>query len=529
MKKTFLIASLLALSGLSGSTQSKHSLEWGPVILLDDDNAGVERLERRGSGYFTVEHSGGRTYAMHVIARHYDANGRKEKEAKFDFKKVSKWAFRPEWERMINLGDRYYFLLKELQTIPRQTNLFAWAFDPETLTLSKEPVLLATVKDADSILSTYHWTIDRTSERLFVLQASSKREEDPEAALVVKAYDRQLALQFERQFPLAPEIAFLAVNGFNLEQGHLVITSRNYERKPSMWRDLPPFRVWYFIVPNAIDPKAKPALQAINLDLPGVLASQSKHVFQGPNEILCYGLYSKSEARWMSGAFFVRYNVRQRQLDAPQLRPFPASIVESADARDERGKRNRPGELPNFSISDLRVRSDGGLQFIAEQTNNFWTSWTMASPLEGGLSMTYSGAQYMFDNIMVYTLYRDASRDWFSLIRKMQIGVGTDREFSFTRSYDVNGTLRILYNDLPKNLALPPAKSPADLRIGDNAVGTVLASVDPRGSVHRELLFTRKEVGGTFAPKQTTYSPDGTIRLIALGKKSYRFGTLRLR
>lgn len=129
---------------------------------------------------------------------------------------------------------------------------------------------------------------------------------------------------------------------------------------------------------------------------------------------------------------------------------------------------------------------------------------------------------------MVFTLYDDSSRDWFSLIRKRQMDLGRDPDFSFTHTYDKNGTVWMLYNDLPENLALPTTKEPADLKIGHGRMGTVLARIDSKGNVSRELLFTKKDVGHWFVPRRTVYFPDGSIELTGVAKKSYRIGKLVL-
>ena len=527
MKKTILIC-LLILPSLVGSAQSKYSLEWGEVIPLDSDDNRVEMRELAGGMYFTLEYAAAGTAGKHVTARLYQ-NGKKVNERKIEFK-AETTAFlglrlRPKMEGLISSGGRDYFLLTEVDTRSKRVHLRAWRFDPPTLTVAEEPLTLASVESLDPVLSTYTWAFSRNRDRMYVLE-SPGRGPNPAATFTLKTYDQDLTLQSERQYSLPPAIELLQVTGVTLEYGHLVVSAVDYERRPSIWKNPPGFKVFYFIVPNGGQ-----TLQIVPIELPGLQISEAKLVFQGPDEFLCYGLYSKSEREYTpfsAGAFFARYSIKQRRLDAPQIRAFPASIVDSADFRDKRAKARKPGELPNLRVADLRVRPDGGLQFITEQSNNRWSSSTITS-YDGSSSVTMSGTVFEFDDILVYTLHRDPSRDWFSLIRKRQQGVGTSHEFSFTHTYDKSGTLWMLYNDLPGNLSLPAATPPVNLKIGEARAGTVLASVDSRGNLHRELIFTKKDVGCCwFTPRQTKYSADGMIQLSAFGKKSYRQGTLRL-
>jgi hypothetical protein len=519
---------MFLMTGILVCTQPR--VEWGQVTPFDDDGADVQSIRLAGGEYVSIERAPAGISGKHATARLFDASGRKLKESKVEFKSQST-AFlkmRPELERLVEVGGRHYFLVKEINTKSLLDSksvtirLQSWAFDPVTLTVAAQPVTLASVKYVDPLFSSYLWTISPKDDFFYVLESPGK-EKTQAAQLTLKAYDPDLKLLYERNFMLPPAIENLAVNAFKVKHGHLVVSSREYEKRPPiLGKNMPDFKLLYFILPQGEE-----HLQIVPIELPGVRAYDARHIMEGSDALLCYGFYSKSKADSSSGAFFVRYDLKKKQLTAPQLRAFPADIVESADHR-KRGFKDRNGdEVSDFKLYDISFRPDGGLQFIAEQSNHYWLSSTFNN-FDGSIEITASGTQFEFDDIMVFTLYDDPSRDWFSLIRKRQSAVGTDRDFSFTHTYDKDGTVWILYNDLPENLALPSSKEPANLKAGRDRMGTVLARIDSRGRVSKELLFTKREVGYWFAPRQTVYSPDGSVLLTAFSKKGYRTGRLVL-
>jgi hypothetical protein len=521
MKRTMLVVACLALAGAMVAAQSKPRVTWGDPVPLEDDDDTVEDIRLPEGNYLTLQYSLGGILGKQVTARLFNRDGKQVKEEKFKFQSQSTAFFkvRPQVEKLIEFRGRHYFLLRELDYSGRRTMLHSWAFDPATLTVAKEPVTIASVEMLDLRLMSYHWAFNQEGDTLYVLEAPG-RGESAAANMTIKAYDPDLKRLWEKRFALPPDVEFPKVTSFGVEHGHEVIASRSYEKRPGILGRTPPYKQTYFILPEGATELAR-----VSIDLPGMQAYDAKHRFEGQNRFLFYGVYSKSTEGKTAGAFFLRYGVGSAKPGTVQMRPFPASILESADLRD---KRMTDAEYAcNFKVAHVHMRPDGGLQFIAEQSNSYWLSYSLGN-WDGSMALNVSGTLFQFDDIMLYTLYEDPSRDWFSLIRKRQMALGVNRDFSFTHKYDKDGTVWMLYNDLPDNLKLPPSKQPADLKDRHGKMGTVLARIDPKGNVSRELLFTRKDTDHWFAPRQTKYLDDGTVLLSSFGKKSYRVGSLSL-
>lgn len=524
MKQAMRVAGMLFLAGVIAAARSKPAVQWAEPMDLESEIGKRQRIQVADGSYAVIDDAPDSSFSGQITARLFDRQGRELKASTLRFAGQSK-------PRLIALGHRQYFLTEEVEQNPPRIHLHSWAFDPAALTVAKAPVTIASASSdgppprgfSDAFVqrrnvsnrpdfTSVHWTTSTELDRFYVLETSGTGESRA-ATLRVKTYDPELRLLSERHFPLASTMELLKVNQFSAQYGHLVVSAREYEKPPMPNQKMPGFKLQYFILPDGED-----ALRSVAIELPGLLAYEARYFFEGLDDFVSYGLYSTSTEALSAGAFFARYHIKDRRLGSPQLRAFPAPIARLAGHGDKRFKRN-DSEVSNFRVIDVHSRPDGGLQFIAEQRWSQTIAW-----VEEDVSMTFG----RYDDVMVYTLYDDPAADWYSLIRKRQSTTATDQDFSFSHTYDKGGTVWMFFNDLPQNLALPESKEPANLKDGRNKMGTVLAKINPRGRVSKELLFTRKDIGHVFAPQQTRYLPDGTVLLTAFEKRSSRVGTLSL-
>jgi hypothetical protein len=192
-----------------------------------------------------------------------------------------------------------------------------------------------------------------------------------------------------------------------------------------------------------------------------------------------------------------------------------------------RGVRKKETEVFGFNLGEATLLNDGALQLVAEQTNDYYSTTRYSSESSGiTYTTTVSGMQYQHDDILVFRLTPDSSRDWFTLVRKRQASFGEKNYLSFTYSMGSNENLYILYNDLPENLELPPDKEPDNLKAGRDKMVTVLATIDKNGKLNRQILFSKKDIGHWFIPSLTRRN-GSYLELTATAKKSYRLGKLK--
>jgi hypothetical protein len=193
-----------------------------------------------------------------------------------------------------------------------------------------------------------------------------------------------------------------------------------------------------------------------------------------------------------------------------------------------RGARKKESEAYSFNIDIVRELPNGSIEFVAEQKNDYYRSVSSSSTYNGiTTTSTVSGTQYQHDDILIFNLFPDRGKDWFTLLRKRQASFGEKNYLSYCYSYCRNGDLYIIYNDLEENFQVPNDDEPKNLKAGKDKMVTVLATIDQQGKMTRTILFKKNEIGHWFIPGLTRR--DGDILLLtATAKKTYKVGKLSI-
>jgi hypothetical protein len=152
---------------------------------------------------------------------------------------------------------------------------------------------------------------------------------------------------------------------------------------------------------------------------------------------------------------------------------------------------------------------------------------TSSSSTYNGITYTstVTGVQYTHDDILVFHMFADSTRDWFTLLRKRQASFGEQNYLSYTYTHGHHDDLYIIYNDLEENLQVSNDDEPKNLKAGKDKMVTVLATIDQQGKMTRTILFKKTEIDHWFVPALT--KRDGDILLLtATAKKTYKVGKL---
>jgi hypothetical protein len=487
---------------------SQGSVEWSDPFEMDDDDEDVTRYEAPGNNSLAVHvKNGGGGYWVKL--RLYDASGKVIKSNKFV---ANGYEY-----ALVEMADAQYILTRRLTF--GALALTAYVLDPQVEDTRPDGVDLSRIP-IQPVGGSAEYQVNNDGTKLFVIEIP-RHKRGSRAKWNVKAFDQKLHLLNAREFTINYDQDLFRLRQLKVDnKDNLVLTCFLYESKPSGLGKLPPYELLVFTLKSG-----STELKEIPISMPGAIPQQVTYLDHGDNSFTCYGLYGKSRQGYASGAFTARFNVDGAITKALSLRAFPTEVMELASRR---GASKKESEAFRFVINVVKERPDGGIEFVAEQRNDYYMSFTSSATYDHmTTTTTISGIQYNHDDILVFSLFPDQGKDWYTLLRKRQASFGDKNYLSYGYGYRSNGNLYIVYNDLEENLQVQNNEEPKNLKSDKNRMVTVLATVDPNGKMARTTLFKKADVGHWFIPSLTRRDGD-LLLLTATAKKTYRVGKLSM-
>lgn len=238
-------------------------------------------------------------------------------------------------------------------------------------------------------------------------------------------------------------------------------------------------------------------------------------------DIACAGFYSDEGLKSVRGTFFLRIDSASAQVVASTFKEFDNSFLtqnmkeRQADRLMRKEERGGDVEIAAYQISDLVVRSDGGLILVAEQ----YTSTTIT---HGSGSSSYTTTSYFYGDIMVVNINPEGAIDWSALLPKNQATseIGT---FLFSYSLAVVGkNLYVMFNDDPKNIAFQMPGEPKLLKGFESSI-IMVNKINDKGEVKRYPIFSTLGTDLTFLPRVSEKVSPNEMILFAKWKRDQQF------
>ncbi|MCD6069366.1 MAG: hypothetical protein K0S33_4192 [Bacteroidetes bacterium] len=231
--------------------------------------------------------------------------------------------------------------------------------------------------------------------------------------------------------------------------------------------------------------------------------------------IVIGGFYSNKTSYGLAGTFFLSMDRESRKVLSSGYKDFSTEFLgEFMSAR--RAEKHK--ELYNYSIDYLVTKSDGGVYMIGEQY--YMYTVTTTDPKTGATHTTY---HYYYNDIIVVSVNPDASIAWVKKVPKLQ-HTTNDNGYYSSYSMDVVGDkLYLIYNDNPKNLLADATKVKNGIT---KKMVTVLATVDSKGTLERNVMFVAKEAKIFTRPKIALQLGPKESLFYAIKKKKYKFGRI---
>lgn len=243
---------------------------------------------------------------------------------------------------------------------------------------------------------------------------------------------------------------------------------------------------------------------------------------ENETKMVVAGFYSEQQTEVsIKGVFYIARDQKDAALDDVVISEFDESFLSGLSIRSKKGKvLHNPSR---YKVSDFIQYSDGSIGFIAEE--HYVSTTTSTTRTTNGRTNSQSvnsstKTTYISNNLIIPRLSK-----YGDLIDVQKIDKQFARQQPIYISYSMaffDDTIYLVFNDR-KTL-----KEIKTLKKGILQDFTDLAVIFPDGKVHRETLFSSKEIKLDFVPDLSAYT-DGVFILGANGAYKYAFGKVVLK
>jgi len=218
------------------------------------------------------------------------------------------------------------------------------------------------------------------------------------------------------------------------------------------------------------------------------------------NDIICSGFYSERNSEGFKGAFFLAIDKVTKEVSRTGMKDFSVDFM-SNFMRERRAERG--GEVFDFDMRDMVLRTDGGAVLIAEQ---FFISTNTQRDFNTG--QIFYNYQYNYNDIIAVNINPDGSIEWSTYIPKWQRS--TSPFYSSFSKAVVKDKIYFVFNE----------------RISKRG-NVMLATINADGTVDMKDLFRNKEAGVIIRPMVCRQVVDNEMIIYGEWRRKYKFGRIK--
>lgn len=235
------------------------------------------------------------------------------------------------------------------------------------------------------------------------------------------------------------------------------------------------------------------------------------------DEIICSGFYADKKDMAVNGMFFMRIERNTAKIRALDTEEFSKSFL--AEFMGVK-KAERGIGLRDFELNDLILKNDGSVILIAEQ------SYIKSVCTTDTREITRCRDYYYYNDILVVKINSNGVIEWNARIPKRQMD--SKEGYYLSYAWAIKGDkLYFLYNENPKNLKVTDPRMLKHVNIPNSV--TVLADINSKGEVSRDVLFSAKELSKLYLrPKMCRQINLNEMIIFAINGKNNMWGKLKL-
>lgn len=284
-------------------------------------------------------------------------------------------------------------------------------------------------------------------------------------------------------------------------------------------QDVEPGKPWNRFVVLAYTPKSKD-LKEYNVEIGEKYVTDITFRFNEPNNsLVVVGFYSDKGTGNIKGEFLVEIDTEWNKVIRTGTNEF-SDVVLSNFLSENKVKKGK--EPQNIIINEVLFTEDGGIIIGAEQS---YITTRCSSDSKTGRTTCVD--TYHDKSVLVSKVSKSGKFEWSSVVPKLQVsGRSLYGSYYLTR---VKDQICVIYNDNPENINNQGDKELENFKIGKNGI-VVLATVDSKGIVNRQVIMTEEEKSKTvLAPKTIIQLNNNEAILFACWGKKMRFGKMSIK
>ncbi len=246
----------------------------------------------------------------------------------------------------------------------------------------------------------------------------------------------------------------------------------------------------------------------------------------------CAGFYSDSKGNSTRGIFVFTIDVKTREISNVSSQEFTDEYLNQfltdRQVRKKERKRSRDAKknpyerLYHYKVRDIVMKKGGGFYMVAEY---YLHTITTTTDSQGNTRTTH---HYHFDDLMVISVLKDNTVDWYSRVPKKQYSTNDGGTYSgIVTGINKDNSLNIIFNDNNDNASQILNENIKNLNLKKSKV--VLVKFEEDGNASKTPLFGDRKSKVHLIPAASPVGKQNDIILYSRGKNKNRFTNVILK
>ena len=428
-------------------------------------------------------------------------------------------------------GNNVFLIYTFYDRETKNTSMVAQKVNPETLSRGANITLANFEADSksDQAVSSFIRSSDSTKVMVFA-EGPERKKEDKKLFFVIFDNDLKKIWSKEAELPILEKFCYIF--DFDMSNdGKVYIAVKHYDKAISREaikrnsRKVPSYTYEMYIYSDKV-----PAPKVITFDLGDNFVHGTKIAFNKNGTITVAGLYKKKYSGNITGSFYANLDPITGAIKTPKMVEFPIEMLELVD-KDNFGsdKKSDPGLYDEFRIRQILTRANGSVDLVSEYYDREVVTHTNTSST-GAVSSSSTEIRYYYGDVINTNIDKDGKAT-FTRMPKNQKYVNSNI-FMGIYAFVHKDNLVILYNDDKDNVDRDLSKKPDDIMKFKNSV-FVAATIDMKGNLNREAIFSNDDDDYITLPKNTIKTSDNSYIIVAdlfkLFKRRTKYGVLTVK
>jgi hypothetical protein len=413
------------------------------------------------------------------------------------------------FNELISVKKNLFLFTSQFDKDSKATNFYAQQLNIKSLQPEGKPVNLGSFdspKKSSQSTVDYELSKDSTKILMFGLSPYSKKEKEK---YYLGVYDYNMKKLWENTIVLPyPDKYVVIMDYLVTNEGKVGVIIKHYDQEVSKeevkvdGEKVPAYKTKFLLYDETLAAPKEFVLQT-----GGKFIHTLQLTDDAQNKLSLFGLYKEKSGGNITGFLLADIDKNTREVKTSKMNPFPIELLDMVRV-DKQGsnKEKDPGLSSYFSLAQVVDRKDGSKDYLLEYSS----AWLVT--VSSSRYSSYSYWQYDYGDIIDINLKSNGSVILCRL-PKMQSSK-EKRNFSNFKALPYKDKVVIFYNDERDNVDRDLNRKPDDISNFNKCV-FVMATIDSKGKMERQILFDHKDVPLSVAVRNSPLIGDNRIGLYA--------------